>query len=135
MHNYHKNVLLNERSFNFIAFLVLHLLINEKGQLILVHPFSGTCSRWVFQDCTKQTCSANVLPNIFKDIFDTSFSGKSAPVSFEQIFSFCRPELIRQLIFQVDHEFVCKGYILRKGRIKVTVFKLFKVRERKLPFK
>ena len=25
---YHKNVLLNKRSFNFIAFLVLHLLIN-----------------------------------------------------------------------------------------------------------
>ena len=25
---YHKNVLLNKRSFNFITFLVLHLLIN-----------------------------------------------------------------------------------------------------------
>lgn len=29
--------------------------------------------------------------------------------------------------FQLDHEFIAKGYIMKKGRIKVTVFKMYKV--------
>lgn len=32
------------------------------------------------------------------------------------------------LLFQLDHEFVAEGYIMKKGRIKVTVFKMSKVR-------
>lgn len=33
------------------------------------------------------------------------------------------------LFFQLDHEFIAKGYIMKKGRIKVTVFKMYKVSE------
>lgn len=36
-------------------------------------------------------------------------------------------EFLIELGAKVDHEYVAKGYILRKGRIKVTVFKMFKV--------
>ncbi|KAF2360259.1 hypothetical protein FHG87_008987 [Trinorchestia longiramus] len=36
-------------------------------------------------------------------------------------------DFLHELGAKVDHEYVSKGYILRKGRIKVTVFKVFKV--------
>ncbi|MCL4126143.1 UNVERIFIED_CONTAM: hypothetical protein GTU68_038839 [Idotea baltica] len=36
-------------------------------------------------------------------------------------------EFLQELGAKVDHEFITKGSIMRKGRIKVTVFKMFKV--------
>ncbi|KAA0201521.1 hypothetical protein HAZT_HAZT005409 [Hyalella azteca] len=36
-------------------------------------------------------------------------------------------DFLHELGAKVDHEYVSKGYIMRKGRIKVTVFKIFKV--------
>jgi len=36
-------------------------------------------------------------------------------------------DFLQEMGAKVDHEFVVKGYILSKGRIKVTVFKMFKV--------
>ncbi|KAL7648421.1 UNVERIFIED_CONTAM: hypothetical protein RMT77_000327 [Armadillidium vulgare] len=35
-------------------------------------------------------------------------------------------EFLQELGAKVDHEFITKGYILRKGRIKITVFKMYK---------
>lgn len=42
-------------------------------------------------------------------------------------------EFLKELGAKVDHEFVTKGYILKKGRIKVTVFKLFKINPTQQP--
>ncbi|XP_076060467.1 mediator complex subunit 18 [Oratosquilla oratoria] len=36
-------------------------------------------------------------------------------------------DFLQELGAKVDHEFMAKGYILKKGRIKVTVFKIIKV--------
>jgi len=35
-------------------------------------------------------------------------------------------DFLQELGAKSDHEFICKGWILKKGRIKVTVFKMFK---------
>ncbi|CAL4097061.1 unnamed protein product [Meganyctiphanes norvegica] len=42
-------------------------------------------------------------------------------------------EFLKELGAKVDHEFVTKGYILKKGRIKVTVFKMFKITQPQQP--
>ncbi|XP_064117548.1 mediator of RNA polymerase II transcription subunit 18-like [Macrobrachium nipponense] len=36
-------------------------------------------------------------------------------------------EFLQELGAKPDHEFIAKGYILKKGRIKVTVFKMYKI--------
>lgn len=36
-------------------------------------------------------------------------------------------EFLQELGAKADHEFITKGYIMKKGRIKVTVFKMYKI--------
>ncbi|XP_045595147.1 mediator of RNA polymerase II transcription subunit 18 [Procambarus clarkii] len=36
-------------------------------------------------------------------------------------------DFLQELGAKLDHEFVAKGYIMKKGRIKVTVFKMYKI--------
>ncbi|KAK4303609.1 hypothetical protein Pmani_024391 [Petrolisthes manimaculis] len=36
-------------------------------------------------------------------------------------------EFLQELGAKLDHEFMAKGYIMKKGRIKVTVFKMYKM--------
>ncbi|KAG7158671.1 mediator of RNA polymerase II transcription subunit 18-like [Homarus americanus] len=36
-------------------------------------------------------------------------------------------EFLQELGAKLDHEFMAKGYIMKKGRIKVTIFKMYKI--------
>ncbi|XP_042864374.1 mediator of RNA polymerase II transcription subunit 18-like [Penaeus japonicus] len=36
-------------------------------------------------------------------------------------------EFLQELGAKIDHEFITKGYVMKKGRIKVTIFKMYKM--------
>lgn len=37
-------------------------------------------------------------------------------------------QFLNEMGFRLDHEFILKGYMFRKGRMKITVSKIFRVR-------